>query len=99
MSVIDSNFLDLPAAVERSGYDLSTLRRHVSSGQLPAVKIKGRIFVRVADLDLLVAPQPVRVTDASLRDWAARVAAKAPACRPEQRSVIVSAFATAMQGA
>ncbi len=64
----------------------------------PAVKAKGRIYVRPEDLDAFLTPQPMRVTDASLEAWAERMAAKAPAFRPEQRNVIVAAFATALGG-
>jgi len=98
MSLNTAKFIDLPAAVERSGYGMSTLRRHISAGHLAAVKVKGRVFVRPADLDAFVAPQPVRVTDASLHDWAVRMAEKAPAFRPEQRNVIMSAFASSLKG-
>jgi len=98
MSLESATLIDLPAAVERSGYGLSTLRRHITAGHIAAVKIKGRVFVRPTDLDDFVAPQPVRVTDATLHDWAVRMADKAPAFRPEQRNVIVSAFASALKG-
>jgi hypothetical protein len=94
-----ANYIDLPAAVEQSGYGLSTLRRHINAGHIPAVKIKGRVYVKLEDLDAFVAPQPMITADATLKDWAERMAAKAPAFRPEQRDVIVSAFASALGGA
>lgn len=99
MPIASASLIDLPVAVERSGYGLSTLRRHIAAGHIAAVKMKGRVFIRPEDLDAFVAPEPVRVTDASLHDWAVRMAAKAPAFRPEQRDIIVSAFASALGGA
>lgn len=88
----------LQEAAEHTGYGVSTLRRHIKDGHIPAVKAKGRIYVRPEDLDAFLTPQPIRVTDASLEAWAERMAAKAPAFRPEQRNVIVTAFATALGG-
>jgi hypothetical protein len=99
MAYSTTSHIDLPACVERSGYGLSTLRRHVKAGNLPAVKIKGRVYIRPEDLDAFVAPDPMVVVDASLQEWAERMAAKAPAFRPEQRQVILSAFASALGGA
>lgn len=93
-----TGFLDFPTAVERSGYGESTIRRHIRSGHLPAFKIKGRVHIRPEDLDSLMAPEPMAVSDSSLQDWAARMAAKAPAFRPEQRKLIVSAFTAALGG-
>ncbi|SEO12469.1 helix-turn-helix domain-containing protein [Cryobacterium luteum] len=95
-SLID--FLDLPAASERSNYGVSTIRRHIKAGLIPAVKIKGRVYVKPEDLDAFVAPAPIVVADTTLKDWAARMAAKAPAFRPEQRDVIVSAFTSSLRG-
>ncbi|TFC32900.1 DNA-binding protein [Cryobacterium sp. MDB1-18-2] len=94
-----ANYIDLPAAVEQSGYGFSTLRRHIKAGHIPAVKIKGRVYVTPEDLDAFVAPEPMITADATLKDWAERMAAKAPAFRPEQRDVIVSAFTSALAGA
>lgn len=93
-----SDFIDLPTAVERSGYGESTLRRHIKSGKIPAFKIKGRVYVRPQDLESFTAPEPMRATDSTLQDWAQRMAAKAPAFRPEQRRLIISAFSTALGG-
>ncbi|WP_434317505.1 helix-turn-helix domain-containing protein [Leifsonia sp. P73] len=93
-----SDFIDLPTAVERSGYGESTLRRHIKSGKIPAVKIKGRVHIRPQDLETFTAPEPMRPTDATLEDWASRMAAKAPAFRPEQRKLILAAFSTALGG-
>jgi hypothetical protein len=57
MPAASANLIDLPAAVERSGYGLSTLRRHIKAGQIPAVKIKGRVHIKPVDLDAFVAPE------------------------------------------
>jgi hypothetical protein len=75
MPAASANLIDLPAAVERSGYGLSTLRRHIKAGQIPAVKIKGRVHIKPVDLDAFVAPEPMIVADATLKDWAERMAA------------------------
>jgi len=96
---LSANFIDLIAAAKRSEQGLSTLRRHIKSGHLPAVKIKGRVYVNLDELDAFVAPQPMVVADATLADWAERMAAKAPAFRPEQRDIIVAAFASTLRGA
>lgn len=98
MSIATSNLIELAEAAERSGYGLSTLRRHVKAGGLAAVKIKGRLFVAPEDLDSFAAPQPVSVSNSSLEDWVERMVAKAPPFRPEQRSLILSVFATAVGG-
>lgn len=94
-----AGFVDVYAGAKRIGYGLSTVRRHITAGNIPAVKIKGRVYVKPEDLDAFVAPQPMIVADATLEDWAVRMAAKAPAFRPEQRDVIVSAFTSALGGA
>ena len=99
MHTSTDNYIDLLAAAERTGCGLSTLRRHIKVGLLPAVKIKGRVHVNPDDLDEFVAPKPILVGETSLRDWAQRMAANAPAFRPEQRDVIVSAFTSALGGA
>jgi hypothetical protein len=88
--------LSLPEASERSGYGVSTLRRHIKDGRLKAVKAKGRIFVRLSDLDAFAEPEPVQPSEASLQEWARRMAAKAPAMRPEQRQIILAAFSSAL---
>lgn len=99
MPIASANFIDLPAASERVECGLSTLRRHIKAGHIPAVKIKGRVYVRPEDLDAFIIPQPMIVADATLKDWAKRMAAKAPVFRPDQRDVIVSAFTSALGGA
>jgi len=99
MAYSPANLIDLPAAVKRCGHSLSTLRRHIKVGHLPAVKIKGRVYVTPEDLDAFVAPEPMVIVDATLKDWAKRMAAKAPAFRPEQRDIILSAFTSALRGA
>jgi excisionase family DNA binding protein len=103
MAIASSNLIDLNAAVKHRpdglGLGLSTLRRHITSGRLPAVKIKGRVYVNPEDLDAFLAPQPMVVADATLTEWAERMAAKAPAFRPEQRDIIMAAFASTLRGA
>lgn len=98
MPLASTTLIDLPEAAARSDYGLSTLRRYIKAGAIPAVKVKGRIYVRPEDLDAFAAPEPVHMPDVTLQAWAAQMAAKAPAFRPEQRSVIMSAFASALGG-
>jgi hypothetical protein len=98
MPALPTEYLDLPAAVERSEYGLSTIRRHIKAGSIPAVKIKGRIYIKPTDLDAFVAPEPVVIPDDTLKAWAERMASKAPAFRPEQRDIILSAFASTLGG-
>lgn len=98
MPLASPTLVDLATAAEQSEYGLSTLRRHIRTGRLPAVKVKGRVYVQADDLAALVAPEPVHVQDDSLQEWARRMASKAPAFRPEQHRVIVSAFASALGG-
>lgn len=99
MAYTSTSFLDLTASAEHIGSGLSTVRRHVRSGDIPAVKIRGRVYVRVEDLDAFLVPEPIVVADASLKAWAERMAAKAPVFRPDQRDVIVSSFSSALRGA
>ncbi|MBN8423122.1 helix-turn-helix domain-containing protein [Microbacterium esteraromaticum] len=98
MPLASTTLIDLQTAATRSDYGLSTLRRHIRAGTIPAVKVKGRIYLRPEDLDTFTAPEPVHVPDSALQDWAARMAATAPAFRPEQRNIIMSAFASALGG-
>lgn len=99
MPAASTSLIDLPAAASQSRYGVSTLRRHIKAGHIPAVKIKGRVYVNSVDLEAFMAPEPMLIADATLKDWAVRMAAKAPAFRPEQRDVILSAFTSALEGA
>lgn len=55
-----SHYLNLSEAVELGYGSYQTLRRYIADGQLPAVKIGGRVKVLRADLDALAVPkQPV----------------------------------------
>jgi hypothetical protein len=51
----------LPLSEAASTYrrSLSGLRLLVARGHVTAVKIRGRVFVRTADLDRLEQPQPI----------------------------------------
>jgi excisionase family DNA binding protein len=55
------DFVDVHAGAERIGCALSTVRRHITAGNIPAVKIKGRVYIKVEDLDAFVTPQPMTV--------------------------------------
>jgi excisionase family DNA binding protein len=89
--------LTLAEAAERSGYGVSTLRRHIKDGGLRAVKAKGRVYIRPDDLDEFAEPVAMNSTEESLQEWAKRVAAKAPPFSAEQRAIILSAFATTLR--
>ncbi len=45
------SYIDLPASIARSGYSRRHIERKIESGELPAVKIKGRTHVLPEDLD------------------------------------------------
>jgi len=98
MAYSSADYIDLATATEQHHVGISTLRHHIKGGHLPAVKIRGKVYVKPEDLDAFLAPKPVLVSDGNLRDWAERMAAKAPAFRPEQRDIIVSAFTSALGG-
>lgn len=93
-----ADYIDLATANAQHDVGISTLRHGIKGGHLPAVKIRGKVYVKPEDLDAFLAPKPVLVSDGSLKDWAERMAAKAPAFRPEQRDIIVSAFTSALGG-
>ena len=92
-------YIDLATAIERFEIGNSTLRHHIKAGHVAAVKIRGKVHVKPEDLDAFLSPTPFLVADGTLKDWAERMAAKAPAFRPEQRDIIVSAFTAALAGA
>jgi excisionase family DNA binding protein len=53
--------ISIVAAAERTGYGRRTIERLVASGDLPAVRIRGRqrgIRVRTSDVDALLEPVP-----------------------------------------
>lgn len=95
--------LTLKQAAERGHISIATLNRYIASGRLPAMKMGGKNYVTVGDLDAAIGPVPVLpsgaarggVTDEGLRAWAERVASTAPPLRPEQRQIIVAAFSSA----
>jgi hypothetical protein len=99
MATSSVDYVDLATAVEQHPIGMSTLRHHIKTGHLPAVKIRGKVHVRPEELDALLSPKPVQIADGTLKDWAERMAAKAPAFRPEQRDIILSAFGAALKGA
>lgn len=90
--------LDLDHASERSGRSIITLRRYIRAGRLPAIRDGRKLYVVPSELDAAVAPVPVVVEQSDLKAWARRMAASAPPIRPEQRDIIVSAFASALKG-
>lgn len=93
------DYFDLATAVKQRNVGLSTLRHHIKVGHIPAVKIRGKVYIKPEDLDVFLSPTPILIADSTLKDWAERMAARAPAIRPEQRDIIVSAFRAALAGA
>jgi hypothetical protein len=98
MAISSSAYIDLATAIEQFPIGSSTLRNHIKAGHVAAVKIRGKVHVKPEDLDAFLSPTPILVADGTLKDWAERMAAKAPAFRPEQRDIIVSAFNSALGG-
>jgi hypothetical protein len=99
MAHSSAEYIDLATATKQRELGISTLRHHIKLGHVPAVKIRGKVYVKPEDLDAFLSPTPVLVADGTLKDWAERMAARAPAFRPEQRDIIVSAFSSALAGA
>ncbi|POH73471.1 helix-turn-helix domain-containing protein [Arthrobacter glacialis] len=95
---IAAPYVGVQDAAERTGLSVVTLRRYIRDGRLPAVKMRGRVFVTEADLDAAVEPRIIVPKTESLQDWAKRMAADAPPFRPEQVDLIMSAFATVLGG-
>lgn len=104
----DPSYIDLPAAIARSGYSRRHIERKIEAGDLPAVKIKGKTHVMPDDLDRVFAPQPiptksVRVAerDARTADLAAAVASGRVAgeelsltpLTPNQRALLATVLA------
>ncbi|GAA2837829.1 hypothetical protein FB468_0717 [Leucobacter komagatae] len=93
--------LDLTQAVVYTGVSRVTLMRRIADGRLPSQIVNGKHRVSSGDLDALFGPAPVlagarTADDSTLRLWAKRVAEAAPPLRPEQRDVVLSAFADAL---
>lgn len=91
-----AGLITIAAALERFPIGNTSLRDHIRKGNLDAVRFRGKLYIRPEDVEAVLAPRPVVVSEESLRSWAQRMAAKAPAFRPEQRDVIVSAFSSAL---
>lgn len=70
----DPSYIALPAAIARSGYSRRHIERKIESGDLPAVKIKGKTHVLPDDLDRVFAPQPIPTKAARVADRDARAA-------------------------
>lgn len=98
MSTSPSVRLPLPEAAEHAGVHISTLRRRIHRGELPAVSIGNRHFVSLADLDNPSQPAPVPVAPKQVRTAAfdeleaaaRRVAASAPPLSADQRARLAS---------
>jgi hypothetical protein len=99
MTISSAEYIPFATAVEQFEIGDSTLRHHIRTGHVPAVKIRGKVHVKPEDLEAFLTPTPVLVADGTLKDWAKRMATKAPAFRPDQRDIIVSAFSSALRGA
>lgn len=81
------------------GFSEPTLRRYVAKGKLKAVRFGGRLYFDAEHVREALSPVPARPSDDYVREWARKMAAEAPPLRPEQRDIIVSAFASVIGGA
>lgn len=98
MSNIDTDpnaLLTLRDAVAAGYGGHSTLRMHIASGRLPAVKIGGRVRIRRGDLDAFATPVRAGSTEAAIQAAVQALVAAAPPLRPEQLDEVASAFADA----
>lgn len=80
---ITPTYLSLRQAAAQGYGGYSTLRAHIASGQLQAVRIGGRVRVRPADLEALVAPARQQDFD-SIEAAVERIAGAAPPLTDEQ---------------
>ncbi|GAA0037059.1 helix-turn-helix domain-containing protein [Brevibacterium metallidurans] len=78
-----SHYVNLTEAVQLGYGAYQTLRRYITQGKLPAVKIGGRVKVLRADLDALAVPKPARSFE-SMESAAERVVASSPPLSDEQ---------------
>lgn len=78
--------LSLKDAAERGYGGYSTLRKKISSGELPAERVGRRYLILESDLEALVAPVVGRPTEhASVSAAIDRIVASAPRLSKEQR--------------
>lgn len=75
--------LDLIEAGQIGFGAYSTLRKKITSGVLPAVKVNGRIKVRLSDLEALAVPTNERTFE-DVEAAIERLVAAAPPLTPEQ---------------
>lgn len=78
MSPCSYDRLSLQQAVAEGYGGYSTLRRRVTTGQLPSERLGRRIMVRRAHLEALVGPASADDLQAQLEQAAERAAAAAP---------------------
>lgn len=89
MYINSQDFLDLNQASVAGFGSISTLRRRIKSGVLPATKLKNKYFVLLSDLEALRIPY-VGETDTSVRIWAQRIASQSPQLSPETAIAVAS---------
>lgn len=58
MAISDQRFISQEAAAERWGVSVDTIRRQISTGKLPAYRLKRIIRVRLEDVDACFSPIP-----------------------------------------
>lgn len=78
-----SHYVNLTEAVKLGYGAYQTLRRYITQGKLPAVKIGGRVKVLRADLDALAVPKPTSSFE-SIESAVERVVASSPPLSDEQ---------------
>lgn len=78
-----SHYVNLTEAVQLGYGAYQTLRRYITQGKLPAVKIGGRVKVLRADLDALAVPKPTSSFE-SIESAVERVVASSPPLSDEQ---------------
>lgn len=85
---LSSTHLSLREAAAAVGYNTEAFRRVVARGDVPSTKTpSGRYQIDPADLATWRSSGPVS-SDESVRDWARRVAATAPALSPAQVRIV-----------
>lgn len=93
-STVENPWYSLKEAAN-SGYPAySTLRKYISDGRLPAVKMGRRIMVRKQDLDSLAKPMQGMKNSQAIKAAIERVVAESPSLTTEQRERLAAVLRT-----
>lgn len=91
--MIDQHLIPLPEATKLGYGSVSTLRRRIKNGTLPAVKVRGT-QLRVNENDLRAMQMPaVPSTEQAYLQAAKAIAAAAPALTPQQKAGLAALLA------